>query len=704
MMLFYSRFLLALAFIILGGGMSAWGQIWQSWNGPGGGTVYDYMEEWNNGQHNELVATKGGVWKRNFNNQNWESASVSGLNADNIYRIVKTSDGIYWAATDKGIYQSLNASSWSPANYNLDPDEIKEMIYHNEGKALIVATSNNGIWVKADGKDTWSKWGLIPINFTRTACLIYEGPNYYITTPDTNLILGQDDMPITITLPFRSDTFITAIHTQNGLWGATNAGTIVNFTNDKVNFVRKVTPARGKALTTITIAPGDRIIVTDEAGVFYESTDAGVTWKSVHALPLPEKVNKVLYQKTDTICWGVGQFGFVFLDLKANAWTTDADNLPATSVNALTWAGSENALAGMLNTGIALTLDKGTSWRAVNRGLINYQVQSLYGWGKDTILCALTGGGVVVRSTASGLDWQVTGEEINSFGGQCFAKDRSDRLYIGTVTDGIYLSDDRGNTWTRMDTAGLGTPNVQSIAISDGTTLWAGTRGAGVRRWNANNRQWEGLITGLESFQITALLWNNATKAMFCANNEGIHQFVNGQWQRRYRLPFGNLITGLVANKRGHLIASMNQVGIIYSRDNGKTWKELNTGLPSTKVLTLALNSKDELLAGTNGQGVYFLDSQNVSLEDVPSESNHTVIYPNPAKDELNIRYQLPLSNTEATIQVYDMMGRTVDNITVSAPAGIITLPTSHWNTGIYSVKITSANQAIQQFKVVIQR
>jgi ligand-binding sensor domain-containing protein len=698
-MMFYSRFLLALAFIILSGGITAWGQIWQSWNGPSGGTLYDYKD-----YGYKLVATKGGLWKRNHKSERWESASVSGLNAENIYRIVKTPDGIYWAATDKGIYQSLNASSWSPANYNLNPDEIKEMIYHEEWKALVVATSDNGIWIKDDGKDIWRKYDS-GINIFRTACLHYLSPILYITTPDTNLIIAQSDKPETIKLPFRADTVITALHTQNGLWGATNAGTIVNLTGNKVNFVRKVTPARGKALSTITIAPGNRIIVTDEAGVFYESTDAGVTWKSVYALPIQEKVNKVLYQKSDTICWGVGQFGFVFLDLKANAWTTDADHLPATSVNTITWAGNDNALAGMLNTGIALTIDRGTSWRAVNRGLINYQVQSLYGWGKDTILCALTGGGVVVRSTASGLDWQVTGEEINSFGGQCFARDRNDRLYIGTVTDGIYLSDDRGNTWTRIDTTGLGTPNVQVIAISDGTSLWAGTRGAGVRRWNANNRRWEGLTTGLESLQITALLWNNPTKSMFCANNEGIHQLVNGQWQRRYRLPFGNLITGLVANKKGHLIASMNQSGIIYSRDNGKTWKELNTGLPSAKILTLALNGKDELLAGTNGQGVYLLDAQNVSLEELPAEETiHAVLYPNPAKDEINIRYQLPMGITQATIQVYDMMGRTVENIIVSTPTGIITLPTTDRNDGIYGVKIITANQAIQHFKVVIQQ
>jgi ligand-binding sensor domain-containing protein len=703
--MFFSRFLLALACIILGGGITAWGQIWQSWNGPGGGTVHDYKD-----YGYEMVATKGGVWKRNNKNERWESASISGLNADNIYRVIKTPDDNFWVATDKGIYQSLNASSWSPANYNLNPDEIKDMIYHDDWKALVAATSENGIWIKDNGGDIWRKYDR-GINITRTACLHRTDNVFYITTRDTNLILahvGDSFNPITIPLPFRSDTVVTALHSEvNGfIWGTTNAGTILqaDLTNKKVNFVRKVTPARGKALSTITIAPGNRIIVTDEAGVFYESTDAGVTWKSVHALPVPEKVNKVLYQKSDIICWGVGQFGFVFLDLKANAWTTDADRLPATAVNALTWAGNENALAGMQNTGIALTLDKGTSWRAVNRGLINYQVQSLYGWGKDTIFCALTGGGVVVRSTASGLDWQVTGEEINSFGGQCFARDRNDRLYIGTVTDGVYLSDDRGNNWTRMDTTGLGTPNVQVIAISDGTTIWAGTRGAGVRRWNANNRRWDGFTSGLESLQITALLWNNTGKAMFCANNEGIHQLVNGQWIRRYRLPFGNLITGLVANKKGHLIASMNQSGIIYSRDNGITWKELNIGLPSAKILTLALNGKDELLAGMNGQGVYFLDAQNVSLEETSAEAIHAVLYPNPAKDEVNIRYQLSLSNGETTIQVYDLMGRTVENRTVSAPRGILTFPTTDWNNGIYGVKIMTGKQAVQHFKVVIQR
>ena len=83
---------------------------------------------------------------------------------------------------------------------------------------------------------------------------------------------------------------------------------------------------------------------------------------------------------------------------------------------------------------------------------------------------------------------------------------------------------------------------------------------------------------------------------------------------------------------------------------------------------------------------------------------NIFIVYPNPAQNELNISYQLTKGLADVTIHVSDLMGRTVENVTVSANSGIITLQTKDWSNGVYLVKITTPNQNVQHFKVVISK
>ena len=677
-------------------------QGWKSWNGPQGGTVYHQFRD---SKGMDMLATQSGVWKRNQGETNWSSASVTGLDVDAVYRLAQTKDGTYWAATNKGIYQSLNASAWAPANYNLDPQEVRHMEFNDDLNAIQIGTSESGFWYIQSNKQVWARFRDLPDNIKNITA--QDGSTeIYLASSDTNIIINiTTDVGgyRTIQLPFQKDTFVTSFYWgETGFWATTNAGSIIKFSlrspDEKIEFVRNVTPARGKALTSMTIAPGNRMIVTDEDGVFYESSDEGVTWKTAYGLPTQDKVHCVAYEDTKEIRWGVSNFGFAVLDLAANSWRTDADYLPATTVQAVTWAGNQNVIAGMFNTGIGLTLDQGQNWRSANRGLSNYQIQALYGFGTDTILCGLTGGGVVVRSIAGGLDWQITGEEIKSLGSQCFARDKNDRLYVGTVTDGVYFSDDRGSAWIRMDTLGLLSKNIQSIAIQNGTIVWAGTRGAGVRKYVPNQSAWTGVTDGMEGLQITALVWNPVHQNLICANNDGIYQLntLGNRWELRYRLPFGSLVTAMVVNKKGYIIASTNRSGIFISQDDAKSWKEWSDGLPSRRVRSLAINANDYLLAGMDGQGIFgtdiFVGRNDPKTDDI---SHLWTLYPNPSED------MVTLSTTLTDVwdidyldyHIFDMTGRrllTGRSLPQSFNGGKLVLNVANLSAGVYRLQIVS--------------
>jgi hypothetical protein len=74
------------------------------------------------------------------------------------------------------------------------------------------------------------------------------------------------------------------------------------------------------------------------------------------------------------------------------------------------------------------------------------------------------------------------------------------------------------------------------------------------------------------------------------------------------------------------------------------------------------------------------------------SEVNQFTIYPCPADDEINISAQ---NSEKYALAIFDMTGRCVSNI--SATFGDITIPTYNWSSGLYVVKIMSANNKYQQ-------
>ena len=80
-------------------------------------------------------------------------------------------------------------------------------------------------------------------------------------------------------------------------------------------------------------------------------------------------------------------------------------------------------------------------------------------------------------------------------------------LYIGILTggdDGLFRSDDKGNSWTRITTKEM-THTVEALATS-GRVLYAGTTGGGVFRSEDKGDTWITVNNGLTDQTVSALL------------------------------------------------------------------------------------------------------------------------------------------------------------------------------------------------------
>ncbi len=75
-------------------------------------------------------------------------------------------------------------------------------------------------------------------------------------------------------------------------------------------------------------------------------------------------------------------------------------------------------------------------------------------------------------------------------------------------------------------------------------------------------------------------------------------------------------------------------------------------------------------------------------------------VYPNPAKDELTITYQLTGNN--GLFNLYDILGRSLKTIEINTPSGTTTISVADLPTGIYFYKFTSQGDSDKLGKVTV--
>jgi photosystem II stability/assembly factor-like uncharacterized protein len=171
------------------------------------------------------------------------------------------------------------------------------------------------------------------------------------------------------------------------------------------------------------------------------------------------------------------------------------------------------------------------------------------------------------------LDGGTTWVECNNGINQIFASsiliDRSDSnvLYCSTE-DGVYRSDDRGNSWKRT---GLSVGGVRVVVQhpKDPNTLIVGTDDYGMYMTHNGGKYWEKCAAGLDHLTFFAIA--------FDPNNPEV-------------LYAGGYVTG-----------------VYKSIDGGQSWKRMNEGLTNLNIHSLVVDptNSNRVYAGTQWSGVF---------------------------------------------------------------------------------------------------
>jgi hypothetical protein len=364
-------------------------------------------------------------------------------------------------------------------------------------------------------------------------------------------------------------------------------------------------------------------------------------------------------------------------------------------------------------------------------------------------------------STNAGVTWKSSAKITSGVGVVAAVRMRNGRLYAGTGGQGVFISDNLGDTWTAFNqglTGGFANSQLDIVdLLFRGDSLYAATSGAGVYVRNLNAGTWSHFGEVFEPNQASNMdaiaagngrllaLGGDNGMAFFrdpgqpdwtlsFLNNVGLAPGVQGRsviWNGNrwlvgtntgvFTSPLGespwtfqNIGLGPLSNVafalRGHdVFASFvfvspgtglnSTTGL--SRDDGTTW-QLFENQPA--VFTFKIAELGNTLYASRLDGLWRRSVANVSVPPHDSRLRFAIAGAQPVHDAVRFRFEMPVSG-RAAIDVYDLAGRRV-----SAPVqGELTAGPQEiaWNAsdlppGVYHalLRIGSRTEAVRLVRV----
>ena len=385
-------------------------------------------------------------------------------------------------------------------------------------------------------------------------------------------------------------------------------GTVLQIEADEKGWVQTNGPYGGHVSTLYATSEGVLFVGTHGAGIF-RSTDLGDSW-------IP--VNTGLHYEP-----GEGLFVSAFAQKRRMLYAGTIDGLYASIDDGDTWyhvptPSKSVSISGIVTIGARVYIatsedgvwysDDGDAWLPMNDGLESRLIRELSKIG-TTLIAGTEYGAFRKREDEdswtpinagfvpkpidmapinkarieAGLDAPLPPHSPAVIRVDAFAV-MEDLLYIGVYmggNDGLFRSDDEGDSWTRITSKEM-VHTVEALTAF-GTTLYASTFGGGVFRSEDKGDSWTTVNDGLTDWTVSALL-AVGENTVFAGTSDG---------------------------------------GVFRTTDGGNSWVEVNTGLTNTSVSELAVLGKT-IYAGIGHRLVYSVDGgeswQPVQISSMPIE------------------------------------------------------------------------------------
>ena len=433
---------------------------------------------------------------------------------------------------------------------------------------------------------------------------------------------------------------------------------------------------------------GDSINVgtpfTYDGSIGYSSSPDGVTWTKFVDNPVlvagslgtwdefKVLIPEVIYEDSTYHMWynGLNNNSFPFrIGYAVDSRTTTppqpdfwepVNSSPGGTISVFAFNASGDIFAG--GSGVHRSMDNGNSWTFLGNVLGNQGIRDLVINTSGTIFAATDR--TVYSSTDNGDNW--TFHLIAAFDGIdviSLATNSKGDVFAGMRSDGMFRSTDNGNTWTEIRPR----EEIFDIVVNANDDIFIGTRSR-VLRSTDNGSSWVSAGGGINRPEVLALGVNSNNDLFAYVLGDGLVRSTDSgeNWSGVLDGNVG-VFSAFAFNSEGHVFAGgcvrcTPIPGAYRSTDNGENWTEINGGLASLNVATLAIGNDDQIFAGTP-EGVFRGVELTTAVDELAASISSFFTleqnYPNPFNPETNILYQL-IRPEHVVLKIYNTLGQEI--------------------------------------------
>ncbi|APY07637.1 hypothetical protein BWZ20_04680 [Winogradskyella sp. J14-2] len=713
------------------------------WN-PGVGRITSMAIEESNLNHIIAGSETGGVWKSTDGGATWTVLSDNLSNID-VYALAiepTNSNTYFWGSTSGTIFKSTNGGSTWSLLADLGGGIVNKILIDPTNASKIYASvQGNGLYKSTDGGITWSSIYFIPPNTGydfefkpgNSNTVYASGNEFYVSTDGGNSFTqitgtGVNQFsggPKMIGVSAANSNTVYVVEANGGVFGglyvSNNSGNSFlkrNLTQNFFGYDTNGNDALGQAPRDmdITVNPNDANDVHIAGINTWRSTNGGVSF-SITSQWVPSNANSLgigyCHADVDILHFAgtgadaklfVGTDGGIFraedpTNVNANYYT---DLTPGLGIRQFYKIGVSQTdpvivTGGSQDNGTSTLREDGlwTDWLGADgmEGFVDKNDAS--------IMYGTTQFGSLYRTQYNVFGSNVTGlTQPEGKGGQSnwnwvvpFEQDPITQNTIYVAFDEVYKSDDSGVTWVSIS------PNFNAdidhfkVAPSNNQVMYCAINGV-LRYTTDGGVNWTvaPLSIGTAIINEIAVHPLDPNKvAVATTDSEKVYLSTDGglTWtSMRMNLP--NFVAQALAwqdNGDDGLYVGMNY-GVFYTDNTRTRWVNFSNGLPNVRINELEINTVDnKIYAATYGRGLWRSDVYDASLSIQDFEFNDLTLYPNPAKDQVNLKWNKP---ENVSLRIFDTQGKLMfygKNINLYNGYKV---DVSSFNNGIYFVKLNS--------------
>ncbi len=354
----------------------------------------------------------------------------------------------------------------------------------------------------------------------------------------------------------------------------------------------------------------------------------------------------------------------------ANTGLTEKIGSLAIDGNGIIFAGAVSKFGS--NDGVYRSTDGGNSWTATPQSPSEFPLGPVYG--VDSKGQIFVGGSYEYRSSDEGNSWTEirmaplvgTDPYINAF-----TIGTPGYMFVASSGSELWVTNNYGNTWTEQGVFQDFTSFPTYVASSPSGTLFAGTQSFMARAKTSIGESWDsiggapalGSNVAFGFFTDGTIVAGGTGGLYFSKNNGNYWAPITPSWAVHDTTH--NYYYALAISQDGGIFIGTNLSsgrtgGISVSKDTGRSWQDIHSGLTADTITALAFDNDGTLYAGTyngvfkynpSGSGVKSDGSDPLTL--LTLEQNT----PNPVATTTSIRFSLPESGP-VSLSVFDVTGR----------------------------------------------